>query len=159
MAGPTARRRRVVGLGAGVLALLVVRLVLVAPVAVSGQSMTPTVDDGAVVLVALRADPAGLGRGDVVVLRDPEGALSLKRVAGLAGDTVAILDAVLTVNGRAVDEPYLDLATVDGSFAPQVLVPGGHVYVLGDNRDRSVDSRDYGTVPLEDVLGPVLLTW
>lgn len=145
--------------GALLLALLAVRLVLVAPLAVSGQSMTPTVRDGGVVLVALRADPAGLDRGDLVVLRDPEGALTLKRVAGVGGDTVVILDAVLTVNGEAVVEPYLDLATVDGSYAPQVTVPAGHLYVLGDNRARSTDSRDYGTVPLGDVLGPVVLAW
>ena len=160
--GEAARGRRPAGpvaVGVVLLASVAVRLVLVEPLAVSGSSMEPTVRDGGVVLVGLREDPADLRRGDLLVLRDPEGALSLKRVAGVGGDTVVILDAVLTVNGQAVDEPYLDLATVDGSYAPQVTVPEGHVYVLGDNRTRSVDSRDYGTVPLEDVVGQVLLTW
>jgi signal peptidase I len=161
-AGAAARGRRRAGplaVAVVLLALLVVRLVLVAPVAVAGPSMAPTVRDGGVAFVALRAAPADLRRGELVVLRDPDGALSLKRVAGVGGDTVVILDAILTVNGQAVDEPYLDLATVDGSYAPQVTVPDGHVYVLGDNRARSVDSREYGTVPLDDVVGPVLLTW
>jgi signal peptidase I len=137
----------------------VVRLLLVAPVAVSGDSMEPTVRDGAVAFVALRTDVEELRRCDLVVFRDPEGALSLKRVVALGGDDVVILDAVLMLNGRPVDEPYVDARTVDGLFTPSVSVPEGELYLLGDNRSRSVDSLAYGTISAEQVVGRVLWTW
>ena len=99
-----------------------------------------------------------LDRGDLVALRDPSGAGSIvKRVVGLPGDVVEIQDAVLLVGGAPVAEPYADLSGIDGVFYGPVTVPAGSVLVLGDDRGRSVDSRDFGPVPVSGVTGRVLL--
>jgi signal peptidase I len=122
--------------------------------------MEPTLHDGEVALVSRLASTAPeLRRGDVVVFRDPDGDLAVKRVLGLPGDRVAMLDAYLTVDERVVDEPYVDHSRIDGTYLGTVLVPDGAVFLLGDNRARSIDSREYGPVPDSDVLGRVLLHW
>ena len=83
--------------------------------------------------------------------------LMVKRVAAVAGDRVGLADGHLVVNGHRVEESYVDLESVDGVyFGPQV-VPDDTVFVLGDNRADSVDSRSYGAVPLDDVVGRVMI--
>lgn len=140
-----------------VLAAATVRATLVVPVRVAGDSMEPSVGHGAVVWVwRPHRTPADLDRGDLVVFRDPTGALALKRVVGLPRERVSVLDAVVHVDGRALDEPYADLEGVDGLYTAEVEVPVGHVFLLGDNRGPSVDSLTYGTVPTERLLGRVL---
>jgi signal peptidase I len=146
---------------AGVLVLavlLAVRAFVLTPVAVHGVSMEPSVHDGTA-LVARWTDPAGLRRGQLVVFRDPQGALALKRVVGVAGDDVAIRDAVLEVDDRPVREPYVDESRIDGTYFGPVRVPPGTVFVMGDNRAPSIDSRVYGPIAFNRVLGRVLLTW
>nr|WP_297422375.1 signal peptidase I [uncultured Actinotalea sp.] len=157
---PTRRRR---GATSAVLVALVlltaatVRATLVVPVRVAGESMAPTVPDGAVVWVWRPDDSAAeLARGDLVVLRDPTGALALKRVVGLPGEHVGVLDAVVHLDGTALLEPYAVLDGVDGLHTAQVEVPPGHVFVLGDNRGPSVDSLTYGTVAEDRLVGRVL---
>lgn len=137
----------------------VVRATLVVPVRVAGDSMEPTVQDGAVVWVWRPDDAAAaVARGDLVVLRDPTGALALKRVVGLPGERVSVLDAVVHLDGTALEEPYADLDGVDGLYAAEIPVPAGHVYVLGDNRGPSVDSLTYGPVAEDRLVGRVLGT-
>ena len=103
-------------------------------------------------------DPAELDRGDLIVFRDPaEGRRALKRVIGLPGEEVVVLDGVLHVDGEPVEEPWVDPATVDGYYTRLFVVPADHVFVMGDNRGNSVDSRDYGSLSSEDILGRVLL--
>jgi signal peptidase I len=140
--------------------LVVLRTFVVGWHTVRADSMAPTVSDGDHVVVdraGWRLD--GLVRGDVVVLRSPaDGTALVKRVVALAGDEVRIEDAVLVIDGEAVEEPYVDLEKVDGTFFGPVTVPAGHVFVLGDNRFGSVDSREFGPVRLDAVTGRVLLT-
>lgn len=144
-----------------VLGVLVVlgRVFVVAPVRIASDSMTPTLLRGDVVLVDRRAlDISDLSRGDLVTFENPKTeAQSLKRVVALPGDTVAILDAVLHVNGTSVEEPYVDFSEWDGTFTARVTVPDDAVYVLGDDRLRSVDSRGFGAVPVERLDGRVLV--
>lgn len=88
-------------------------------------------------------------RGDIVQFRypkDPE-RFYVKRIIGLPGDTVEIKDGGVFVNGALIDEPYIDpeYNQVKLTLPPQVI-PSGHYYVLGDNRDNSSDSRYWGTV-------------
>jgi signal peptidase I len=139
-------------------ALLGTRELVLTPVSVRGVSMEPTVHDGTA-FVARWTDPADLHRGQLVVFRDPQGTLALKRVVGVAGDHVAIRDAVLEVDDRPVAEPYVDQSRIDGTYFGPVTVPRGTIFVMGDNRAPSIDSRAYGAVSFDRVVGRVLFTW
>lgn len=144
-AQPAATRRRLASLRTVVAVVAVVaamRLVAVEPLRVASDSMRPTLHPSDVVLVD-KVGPrvVGVGRSDLVTFQGEDGRLALKRVVGVAGDRVAIRDAVLYVGTRPVREPYVDYSRIDGVFYGPVTVPDGHVLVLGDNRGSSVDSR------------------
>ncbi|MEU1287112.1 signal peptidase I [Kitasatospora sp. NPDC005856] len=128
------------------------------PYKIPTASMHPTLRAGDTVL-ARKADGGDIGRGDVVVFRDQAwgSELMVKRVVAVGGDTVATTGAEhrLTVNGQPVDEPYLATQGRQGD-AFSVTVPQGRLFLLGDNRVGSLDSRthlevDGGTVPAEAV--------
>jgi signal peptidase I len=103
-------------------------------------------------------------RHDVIVFRYPENPSQdfIKRVVGLPGDTVRIVDKQVYVNGESLAEPFavtLDqevLPSVRDNFGP-MTVPPDSVFVLGDNRDNSHDSRFWGSVPLRDIKGRAFL--
>lgn len=123
---------------------------------VASDSMAPTVLDGDWVTVG-DVGARGVQRRDLVLLASPDdGTLLLKRVVAIAGDEVGFEDGVLVVNGADVDEPFVDYARVNGEYFGPVQVPAGHVFVLGDNRGSSVDSRAFGAVPLAAVVGTVV---
>lgn len=109
----------------GAVALL--RSTVAFPVRVASSSMQPTFSAGDVVLVSRgRPELAGLRRGDVVTFRPPDhGRRALKRVVGLPGDTLVVLDGRLLVDGVAVHEPYVDHALVDGYHSAAFRVPAG----------------------------------
>ena len=95
-------------------------------------------------------------RGDAVLFEAPnDGAPTIKRVVGLPGDRVAVKDGVLFVNGERQREGYVDYNLTDSTFLGPMHVPEGHVYLMGDNRMNSLDSRSYGPVPEGDLLGKV----
>jgi signal peptidase I len=161
-AGPEPRHRPRRGLVLVLVAaaLVVVGLTTVAePVRVASGSMSPTYDAGDEVLVekvTQRSDHPH--RGDVVVFEAPgSGELMIKRVAALPDDSVGLEDGVLVVNGEKVPEAYVDQATVDGTYFGPVRVPAGHVFVLGDDRANSVDSRTFGALPSSALVGRVVL--
>jgi len=77
----------------------------------------------------------------------------IKRVVGLPEDKIAVRNGVLFVNGERQKEPYVNGEFPDRSFAPQVRVPKDHVFVMGDNRANSRDSRFFGPVPQENIEG------
>ena len=81
----------------------------------------------------------------------------IKRVIGLPGDHVKIEDSTVYINGKAIDEPYLDNVRTDGKIYKDVTVPEGYLYVMGDNREHSTDSRDFGCVPIDKVESKLLL--
>jgi len=136
-------------------AALLVRAYVVQQFAVQGESMQSTLQDGDRVLVNRVSyrlhDPR---RGDVVVLQRFEGASAerdlIKRVVGLPGETVEFRSCVVYVDGEQLTEPYIDAAvqTRDGCGPDQtpVTVPPNSVFVLGDHRGRSQDSRYFGPV-------------
>jgi signal peptidase I len=139
--------------------------------AVQHGSMSPTLPAGAHVVFDRWTVPA---RGDIVLLVDREGwsgdpdALLVKRVVGVAGDVVACCEAGggrLVVNGVPVDEPYAPASRPGGEVPFRVTVPAEAVWVMGDNRDASADSRlsvskpGRGAVRLDDLRGTVRAWW
>jgi signal peptidase I len=104
-------------------------------------------------------------RGDIVVFRYPKDPSEtfLKRVTAVGGDRLEIRDGVLYVNSQAVQEPYAvhhaPIHSQQESWGPTV-VPEGQLFVMGDNRDNSSDSRDWGFVPVTNVIGePMFVYW
>lgn len=84
----------------------------------------------------------------------------IKRVIGIAGDRVQIKDGKVYVNGEELKEEYLPEGTTTKTvYYNDVIVPEGCVYVMGDNRDQSMDSRTFGCIPLEKVEGKVILRY
>ncbi len=159
---PSSHRRRSLAFATLALlaAFLLVRAFVAEPVRVRSDSMEPTYHDGDLVLVDRLGYRFGDPRiGDVVVADVPESDDDIvKRVAAVAGDVIGIEEGVLIVNGRPVDEPYLFGQNVYGTFFGPVEVPDGHVFLLGDNRAESVDSRGFGPVPISAIDGQVRVT-
>ena len=129
-------------------------------VRVDGYSMNPTLQNGEYILVNKLAYKTGEPqRGDIVVFvfpMDPQEDL-IKRIIGLPGERVAIHDGIVTINGAQINEPYIAAAPLyDGEWA----VSEGQLFVLGDNRNESKDSHQWGLLPLENVVGKaVLIYW
>ena len=145
-----------------------VRVFVVQQFAVDGDSMLGTLHSGDRVVVNKLSyrlhDPR---HGDIVVLEDSRGSFEprdlIKRVIGLPGETVEYRDCKLLIDGREIDETYLDPAVVQpgncGDEQAPVLVRPGHVFVMGDNRSQSLDSRTsaIGQIPFDDVIGRAFL--
>jgi signal peptidase I len=135
--------------------LLVSGLLPLQAVRIPTDSMTPTISPGDHLLLDKR-DAGGAGVGDVVVVPDPLGdGLIVKRVVAVGGDTIGFEDGVLVRNGRPVTEPYTT-DFLDGVYYGPDVVPPGALYLLGDNRHDSEDSRNFGPVPADTVVGRVV---
>jgi signal peptidase I len=138
-------------------------ITLVKPIIVKKTSMEPTLNENDYLMVSKQAytifgEPE---RGDIVVFPHIVGdvkELYIKRVIGLPGEKVTITNGLVYINGEPIEEEYIK----DGFTAGEVkdfLVPAGKVYVLGDNREVSVDSRseEVGCVDIDKILGKALL--
>ena len=131
---------------------------------VRSESMAPTLVPGEVVWVstfALRFDPPQ--RGDLIAFRYPAdpGVVILGRLIGEGGDTVSIADGEVSVDGRILTEPYLAnrKLTKDYSLHMEAIqVPADQLFILGDNRDNAHDSRFWGSLPSDQVVGKVTTT-
>ena len=123
---------------------------------VRGNSMRPGIEDGDRILVDHLSFWLGeVERGDVVVMRYPlDPSLDyIKRVVGLPGDSITIRGGMVSVNGELLDEPYVSEADPHTHLATNV--EADTYFVLGDNRLRSSDSREFGFVPRELLRGKV----
>jgi signal peptidase I len=131
-----------------------------ARVRVDGFSMNPSLENGEYILVNKLAYKLGTpARGDIVVFSfplDPTQDL-IKRVIGLPGDSVAIENGKVLVNGLQLEEPYIAAAPYyNGAWQ----VTEGSLFVLGDNRNESKDSHEWGLLPLGNVIGKaVVIYW
>jgi signal peptidase I len=131
-----------------------------ARVRVDGFSMRPTLEDGEFVLVSKMSYLfAPAQRGDIIVFHfpmNPEEEL-IKRVIGLPGDHVSVSAGVVSVNGQVLNEPYI---AATPSYSGEWEVMEGQLFVLGDNRNNSNDSKDWGMLPARNVVGKaVLIYW
>jgi signal peptidase I len=167
------------------LVAVLVKTFLVQPFYIPSESMLPTIEINDRVIVNKLAYRMGEPeRGDIVVFLNPSltdedlqetipeavirsvleavGVRSrpeedlIKRVVATEGETVTISNGLLEVDGVAYDEPYLMSATAMGDFGPET-VPENHVFVMGDNRSSSLDSRSFGTVPENEIVGQAFL--
>lgn len=152
----------VVLVGAVLLALLL-RAVLLQAFWIPSPSMESTLEVRDRVLVnKVSYDLHQINRGDVIVFRRTEAEIAgnpdlprdvIKRVIALEGETIEIKDNTVTIDGGELLEPYLDVGVVTSDFGPE-MVPEGHIFVMGDNRELSLDSRfETGPVAHDRVVG------
>ena len=135
---------------------LVVQQFIVKPFAIPSPSMEPTLVQGDRVLVnRLVYHFRSPQRGDVIVFHPPGRPGSdpfIKRVVAVGGDTVAVQDGRLYVNGVAQEESYVKEYPIVDDF-PETTIAAGHVWAMGDNRNNSGDSRVFGPVSEEAIMG------
>jgi signal peptidase I len=128
---------------------------------VEGQSMEPNLhSDQRLVVEKLSYHFHGPRRFDIVVIKMPSQGdeLLIKRVIGLPGDTVEIRDGHVFINGELLNEPFTNEPTQPGRYS-KITVPPLNIFVLGDNRGRSNDSRSFGPVPIANVIGRAWLSY
>jgi signal peptidase I len=174
-------REYVEAFGMAILLALFIRTFLVQAFKIPSGSMLPTLQVGDHLLVnklsyGLRIPIAGKRvmqvfkpeHDDVIVFVFPEDRSKdfIKRVKAVGGETIEIRDKVVYVNGQKIDDPYAYFApnsrvlpgNLRDNFGP-LTVPEGQVFVMGDNRDHSHDSRFWGTVPIDDILGKAFILY
>jgi signal peptidase I len=128
-------------------------------------SMLPTLEKNDLLMVnTWRYKSRSQKDGEIVILDEPgePGVTVVRRVVGVAGDSVELRDGVLLRNGQAVTEPYLHPATAnygDGRDYPALSVRADEVFVLGDYRDNSLDSRRWGLIPTSQLRGRAEYIW
>jgi signal peptidase I len=144
-----------------------IRYFLFTPIVVDGDSMMPTLENGDRMIVNKIGYKIGSpDRFDIIVFHAPEQKDYIKRVIGLPGDYVEYKDDQLYINGEAIDEPYLadykaqitegnltgdfSLTDIDPSLD---VIPEGYIFVMGDNRRFSKDSRHIGIVDQNEIIG------
>ena len=160
-------------LGLTLLIFFVIQTFVAQPFEVQQQSMEPTLEQGDYVLVdKLTPRWDGYDRGDIIVFTPPAGWLGtdgtpfIKRVIGVGGETVEVRDdGFVYVDGIRLNEPYV--FAVDGVPEPTTapteparwLVPEGELFVMGDHRSHSQDSRQFGPIGVDDVIGRAWLRY
>lgn len=143
----------------GLLVAIICRQFLFTPSIVRGESMQPTFEDANRLILSKTSE---IQRFDIIVFNAPDSdEYYIKRVIGLPGDSIEEKDDILYINGKAYDEPYLkenkkenvlDKLTNDFTYKK---VPKDSLFVMGDNRLNSMDSRIFGVIPYDSVLGEV----
>jgi signal peptidase I len=168
---PSAKRRRrwrrtilewLGVIGGGIAIALLVEAFLIQAFWIPSPSMEPTLDVGDRVLVnKLSYKLHDVHRGDVVVFERPPGASTgedgeikdlIKRVIAVEGDTIEAKQGVVYVNGERLDEGYLEPGTPTTEL-PRETIPVDQVFVMGDNRTNSEDSRVFGPIDVDDIVG------
>jgi len=158
----------VVVVAGAIIVALVIKTFVMQAFFIPSESMEPLLEKGDRVLVnKLSYHLHDINRGDVVVFERPEDSNAeikdlIKRVIGLPGESVVIKDNRVFINGKALDEPYLPPGTINqptGSYAHHCtpedpcVVPPNSVWVMGDNRTNSSDSRYIGPIPEDKIVG------
>ncbi len=171
-----ARRRRsgtlswIVTIAVSVAVALLVRAFLFQMFWIPSESMEPTLEKGDRIIVMKIGDVTHPTRGDILVFSRPPALATgeehlIKRVVGLPGDRVAFVDGAVFINEAPLPEPYLPPGTVTsdlsapGCSIPQPCVVGtNQLWMMGDNRDHSADSRRFGPIDRSTVVGRAFVT-
>lgn len=137
-----------------ILVVVLIRSFIVTPVRVQGSSMVPTLENGEILL--LKKYDKAYKRFDIVVLEHDSSKL-IKRVIGLPGEHIEYKGNKLYINGEEIKEDFLpenlEFSDFDTVLLGEEKVPEGYYLVLGDNRNNSTDSRIFGFVKKEEILG------
>lgn len=162
------KKRRIAFTAVGIcLTAIVIKNMVFIEYKVEGVSMQPTYQEGRLLSInKLGLYFSSLKRFDVVLFHLPNSEeIYVKRVIGLPGDEIHYKDDQLYVNGKAVNEPFLSPEDMEinkktGSFTLEEIIdkariPEGFIFVIGDNRLQSRDSRHFGLVKIEHVIGTV----
>lgn len=129
---------------------------------IPSESMVPTLQVGDRLIIE-KVTPrfTGIARGDIIVFRPPSTSSQkedmIKRVIGLPGDTIVIKSGKVYINGKALNEPY-EAEKPSADFKPY-KVPENSYFVMGDNRNDSYDSRYWGPVPADRIIGKALVRY
>lgn len=146
-----------------VVLVILIRMFIFKPFIVDGPSMQPNFFTGERLIVSewiyyFRAPE----RGEVIVFHANAEKDYIKRVIGLPGERVSISDGIVYINGEPLDEPYIEEAIKEYKDAtganynydfPETVVPNGEVFVMGDNRVDSTDSRIIGSIAYSEIIG------
>lgn len=151
---------------------VIIRFFIAEPHRVSGNSMVPNFHDGDYLITNKLASnklPIKFGqikRGEVIILNNPRNTdqVFIKRVIGLPGDKISISGGKVFINNEPLSEPYLppNTITAGGSFlaeGEEIVIPDGQYFVMGDNRSGSSDSREWGTLKSDLIIGQAYLRY
>ena len=134
-----------------IIAVILIRTFIITPVRVDGASMDQTLEDGQILLLYKLAN---IDYGDIVVLdEEKEGEIIIKRIIGMPKDTVSIKDNTVYVNGEELEEDY---AYGETSDYEEITLGDDEYFILGDNRPISKDSRYFGPVKEDEIIGKVI---
>lgn len=142
---------------------IVIYLYVMQPNQIKGASMEPTFVNGQYIFTSkVTFKFRNYQRGDIVVFKSPKNQEIeyIKRIIALPGDKVVVQNNTVRVNDRVLEERYINQPTELWEFGfmkegVTITVPEGHLFVMGDNRPRSSDSREFGPVPFENIVGQV----
>lgn len=149
-----------------IVVIAVIRMFLFVSFSVDGLSMDPTLEDGdRVVVNKFIYDLTDVEQDDVIVFNSNEDSAYVKRVIGVPGDNVEMVDRKVYLNGEPLQEDYvvhqgesyMDNFTLNDMGTEEGEIPEGHYLVLGDNRPISRDSRDFGLITEDSIIGEVQL--
>jgi len=151
-------------LSVSVVIAIIVILFLYQPVKVEGTSMTPALINEERIFInkfVYRFGFSDIVRGDTIVFWAPEDPSRsyIKRVIGVPGDVVEIVDGTVILNGQRLQEPYLIDVNRDRMSMTRRVVEPAHYFVLGDHRNSSNDSRSWGTVPRDAIYGKAVFVY
>ncbi|HLC94270.1 MAG TPA: signal peptidase I [Patescibacteria group bacterium] len=146
---------------------VVIYLFIMSPHQVKGASMEPTFQSSDYILTSKISYRTGAPqRGDVIVFKSPKNPDIdyIKRIIAAPGDKILIKDFEVYVNGTLLEEQYIASKTslFPGGFVQEgveVVVPENYLFAMGDNRPRSSDSREFGFIPMKDVIGKVFFRY
>jgi signal peptidase I len=131
---------------------------------ITGNSMVPTLQDQEQIIGEKASiNFVDLKRGEIIIFKHPkEPGLIIKRIIGMPGDKISLIDGYVHINGVKLDEPYLkEPKTEPGAFISEeeIEIPQGNYIVMGDNRSYSIDSRVWGFLPKEDITARAALVY